>query len=228
MVSLFRNLKILFIVKYLMKFQIVPQTLSTDSDFDLNKQSTSGLNVKCDISFNINNSIFLQRKQQGTGQPPDIQSTQPGGGYGRLWNISSDDDAMGELINTHHRLIRRATTQYRDFSIENFEVSDISKETIGKIVHYLLKFAPFSMIGQLGIILRHKITNEYRFYYPGNQAMIFERPVKIISIRDVHKLLSNYNPSDLLETLYTSFPDSSWLFVKVVSIRCFLSKAQFL
>lgn len=136
--------------------------------------------------------------------------------------------AFRELLQLHSRIIRRSTDVYPQFRIENFPVNNISCRTIRKIFDKILRFTPFSMVAQAGIVLRNKFSNELRFFYPGYQTMIFEKPLRIFSGRNVDSVLRNYNPSEIIENFSSAYPDSAWIFVSVTNVRVFLTIAEFL
>lgn len=84
------------------------------------------------------------------------------------------------------------------------------------------------MVAQAGLVLRHKLTGDLRFFYPGNQTMIFDRPVRIISPTDFRNVLKNYNESQFYENLVNAFPGSEWIFFCVVNVRVFITIAEFM
>ena len=81
-----------------------------------------------------------------------------------------------------------------------------------------------------GFILHHLITNEYRYYYPSSNHLLFDRMVTISSQNDVRKLMKRIIDLDLTENYYMKRPSSGWVvaglphvLIKVVYLNTILS-----
>jgi len=96
------------------------------------------------------------------------------------------------------------------------------------VLHKIALFIPFSLVAELGLLLRNRSTHELRFFYPGMQTLLFNGPVKIFSPNSIKTLLKRYNEQQLLENLFAMFPESDWVFLRAVCVRCFITIAQFL
>lgn len=136
--------------------------------------------------------------------------------------------SFSELLNLHSSIIQRSTQIYPQFRIENFPVDDISIKTMRRIFDEILVYAPFSMIAQAGLVLKHKFSDELRYFYPGYQSMLFERALRVFSGHYVDNVLKKYNPSQIIENFSHCYPDSNWIFVCITNIRVFLTIAEFL
>lgn len=141
-------------------------------------------------------------------------------------NSLIDDNILSEFLQRNIRFIRRSSIVYPQYRIENYPMNNLSTHSLSHVLHDISKYIPFSLVAELGFVLRHKITNDLRFFYPGIQTLIFNGPVKINSMNCIKKLLNRHNENQIYENLINSFSDSLWVLVRVANMRCFITIAH--
>lgn len=86
--------------------------------------------------------------------------------------MGSANSTLGELLMRNSTLFQRSSSVFPQFRIENFRVNDIKLRTIARILNKIINHAPFSLVAQLGLVLKNIKSGEYRFFYPGTQFLL--------------------------------------------------------
>lgn len=76
-----------------------------------------------------------------------------------------------------------------------------------------------------GFILKHKTTDEYRYYHSShNNSRLFDKPFLIKSERDVFTFIDKVTSTDILEWVQKQRPSSSWQVVSVTNVSFYIWK----
>ena len=77
-----------------------------------------------------------------------------------------------------------------------------------------------------GFVLCHKITGDYRYYFPSSNSMLFDRAMTVARLSDIDKLMKKIIDLDLTENYYMSRPSSSWTLAGLPNIKFSISYLQ--
>ena len=69
-----------------------------------------------------------------------------------------------------------------------------------------------------GVMLRNKLSDEYRYYYVSNNNYIFNRALTISTNQDIKKLVKEVYDKDVAEEFYFRRPSSSWILAGLPNI----------
>ena len=66
--------------------------------------------------------------------------------------------------------------------------------------------------------INHNVTEEYRYFYPSSNNLLFDRAVTVSTTYDLQKLIKRIMALDLEESYYMNRPSSGWTFLGLPNI----------
>ena len=69
-----------------------------------------------------------------------------------------------------------------------------------------------------GFMLYHNMDDEYRYYYPSSNNVLFDRMITISSRADISKLMKHLIDLDLPENYYMKRPSSGWCLAGLTNV----------
>ena len=124
--------------------------------------------------------------------------------YRRHWNTIKTSVKRGTIKDVYHFPI----TNYGLHQPMNY-LNTIRAATNG----------PFKINASFGFILKHRATEELRFFHPSNNTLMFETPMLIANSADVTSLLDRIEREDALEYARQQRPSTSWSVERIICMR---------
>ena len=62
-----------------------------------------------------------------------------------------------------------------------------------------------------GLMLKNKITNEFRYYYVSSNHFLLDKAVTISTVGDVKAIVKTIHDINIGQRYYMQRPDSSWM-----------------
>ena len=124
--------------------------------------------------------------------------------YRRHWNTIKTSITRGILKDVYH------------FPIANYGLH--------KPMNYLntIRAAAngrFKVNVSFGFILKHRATEELRFFHPSNNTLLFETPMSVANEADFTSLLDRIEREDALEYARQQRPSTNWTVERVICVR---------
>ncbi len=70
-----------------------------------------------------------------------------------------------------------------------------------------------------GFILRHRTSDELKFFHPSNNTMLFETPRLVITAKDRRELTDDVEAEDAYEYARQHRPSTSWITARIICGR---------
>ena len=70
-----------------------------------------------------------------------------------------------------------------------------------------------------GFILKHRESEELRFFHPSNNNLLFETPIAVNTEDDYQTVLDRIDRQDALEYARQQRPSTSWLVERLICVR---------
>ena len=70
-----------------------------------------------------------------------------------------------------------------------------------------------------GFILYKPISEEWKYFYPSTNNLLFETAFTVTNPRDIRKLMKQIISLDLATNYYLKKPSSAWIFAGLTNIR---------
>ena len=77
----------------------------------------------------------------------------------------------------------------------------------------------FKINVSFGFILKHRATEELRFFHPSNNTLLFETPMLVANETDFTSLLDRMEREDALEYARQQRPSTNWTVERVICVR---------
>ena len=140
----------------------------------------------------------LFRMDEFLAQVPDIYKDI----YRRHWRTIRTSVKRGILKDVYHFPINNYT------GAEDY-LAVVRRGNAGRI----------KMNACFGFILRHRESNELRFFHPSNNTLLFEVPVLLINEGDYANVLERIDRQDALEYARLQRPSTIWTVERIVCVR---------
>ena len=116
---------------------------------------------------------------------------------------------------------RKHSIQIRDSQSESKYLMDIKKEltpdfTYRDLQTFIRRLSTktngraFKINLGFGFMLRHVVTDEFRYYYPSSNNLLFERAFTVSDTSDITRLMKRVLDLDLVNNYYMKRPSSGW------------------
>ena len=70
-----------------------------------------------------------------------------------------------------------------------------------------------------GFILKHKLTDEYRYYYVSTNHLLFDKAPTISTMADLKDILKTMHDMNIGQQYYMQRPSSSWVLAGLVNVQ---------
>ena len=122
-------------------------------------------------------------------------------------NIENIEDSVKENKNLYAFINKEITPQFTYRDLYDMILKEVDKYKDSCKIN----------IG-FGIMLKHKLTNVYNYYYVSNNHLLLNRAFTIAKRNDVKKFIKKVYDEDVGVTSYFRRPDSSWQLVGLPNV----------
>ena len=70
-----------------------------------------------------------------------------------------------------------------------------------------------------GFILKHRESEELRFFHPSNNTLLFETPMSVNNDEDYENVLDRIDRQDALEYARLQRPSTAWIVERLICVR---------
>ena len=125
-----------------------------------------------------------------------------------------DSEGYKDEINNHWSEIRGSQSGSKYYTEINKELTpgftykdlkDMLDEIYAKQTHV------FKINLGFGFMLQHVVTDEFRYFYPSSNNLLFDRAFTVSTKKDMTSLLKRIVDLDLVESFYMKRPSSGWI-----------------
>ena len=125
-----------------------------------------------------------------------------------------DSEGYKDEINNHWSEIRGRQSGSKYYTEINKELTpgftykdlkDMLDEIYAKQTHV------FKINLGFGFMLQHVVTDEFRYFYPSSNNLLFDRAFTVSTKKDMTSLLKRIVDLDLVESFYMKRPSSGWI-----------------
>ena len=116
-----------------------------------------------------------------------------------------------EVIKELYKTINRQITPF--FTYQN------PREMILREIEESVNGQAFKINLRFGFILYHKITGDYRYYFPSSNSLLFDRAMTITCVGDIDRVMKKILDLDLVNNYRMSRPSSSWTMAGLPNIQ---------
>ena len=125
------------------------------------------------------------------------------------------EDGYKEMIAKHVNVIKDNVVNRKNiYMMVNKEITPLFtyKDLYALVKEAVLKHGTVCKFNiGFGLMLRHKITNEYRYYYVSVNHLLFKHALLISKLTDVRSILKQIYEMNIVEHYYMLRPESSWV-----------------
>ena len=127
-----------------------------------------------------------------------------------------------EEIDKHWGEIRDKQTESKYYTDINKELTpDFTYRDLQKLLveNTTKQMKAFKINIGFGFMLRHITTEEYRYFYPSSNNLLFERMITIATRKDITSLMKRLIDLDLTENYYMKRPASGWVLAGLPNVQ---------
>ena len=127
------------------------------------------------------------------------------------------DEAYRDIYRKHWKTINSQKIGVLK-DIINFPVYNLDDNELIKVLDTIKeKYRRIKVNISLGFILRNREDDELKFFYPSNNNMLFQLPLKIDN--DFKNLKDELLNTDWFEVVRQQRPSTKWIVEKIICIR---------
>jgi len=131
---------------------------------------------------------------------------------------------MEEIYERHYKTIKTRIQRGKLKTIYHFLVPvlhELSQKKLTEQLQTIISDIGFNFkvnVG-FGVILQNVQTEEFRFFNPSYNNLIFDRPKTVSIHRNLEEILKDLKTTDIITYSTADKPSTAWEFVKVICVR---------
>jgi len=190
-------------------------------------QASKLCKIRCDMChICVVSTLFEEHKE--THLIPDLSSQSSSqSATQNPFNVEEMEEELQGIYHTFAKYIKNKCKLGRVMDRHNFQVERFCTSELVYLFKKIFRLQKnaFKINLSMGMILQHKTSGEYRFYWASqNNQLLFEKPTLIRHSGDKVAFISSINGINLLNKILR--PNSEWIFVKVTNIEFFVYKLR--
>ena len=126
--------------------------------------------------------------------------------------VAKHEDMIGDKVVDRKNALMTVNKQI-DVSFTYNDLYGLIKKALkkhGKACRFNIGF---------GFILKHKLTDEYRYYYVSTNHLLFDKATTISKMVDIKDILKTIHGMDIGQQYYMRRPASSWVFAGLANVQ---------
>ena len=142
-----------------------------------------------------------------------------------LFDPPNRDARLSAILREHSRAVYRGVLLNNDYvHIYNFPVinDDLGPDVIAGYMDYIYNLerdSSYKVTLSASYILEDITSNEYRWYYGHDNSLFYPTPMLITNAHDLRRVIRRLNSADIMNNIYNTRPQSSYVVRKIVTCR---------
>ena len=133
------------------------------------------------------------------------------------------EDGYKEMIAKHVNVIKDNVVNRKNiYMMVNKEITPLFtyKDLYALVKEAVLKHGTVCKFNiGFGLMLKHKITNEYRYYYVSVNHLLLDKAATISTMSDLKTVMEKIHDMNITEHYYMLRPESSWVLAGLPNVQ---------
>ena len=140
--------------------------------------------------------------------------------------LSQIPNEYKQIYQSNWKTIKKSVKQGRLKDVYHFPLIEQSNSEIAsKLQQVITNYSDKIKINvAFGFILKNRTTEEWKFFHPSNNTMLFQTPRLLASPNDYRKLIEEVEQEDAFEYARLQRPSTNWIVDRVICVRFDVTK----